>query len=38
MADARLVEKYQDHGQDVQTDSDHVDINEIGYDAALSNA
>ena len=38
MADARLVAIYQDDGQDVQAESDDDDIDEVGHDAALSDA
>ena len=38
MTDAGLVEEDQDHGQDIETDGDDVDIDEIGHDATLSDA
>ena len=38
MADAGLVEEDQGHGQDVQSDGDDVDVDEVDHDAALSDA
>ena len=38
MADARLVEIDEDDGQHVEADGDDVDVDEVGHDAALSDA
>ena len=38
MANARLIEIDQDDRQDVQTDSDDIDVYEVRHDAALSDA
>ncbi len=38
MADAGLVEVDEDDGQDVEADGDDVDVDEVGHDAALSDA
>ena len=38
MANARLIEVDQDDRQDVQTDGDDIDVNQVGHDAALSDA
>ena len=38
MAAARLIEVDQDDRQDVQTDGDDIDVDEVGHDAALPDA
>lgn len=38
MADARLIEVDQDDGQDVQTDGEDIDVDEVCHDAALADA
>ena len=38
MADARLIEVDQDDYQDIQTDGEDIDVDEVGHDAALSDA
>ena len=36
MAAARLIEVDQDDSQDIQTDGDDIDVDEVGHDAALA--
>ena len=38
MADARLIEVDQDDCQDIQTDGEDIDVDEVSHDAALSDA
>ena len=38
MATARLIEIDQDDRQDIQTDGDNIDVDEVRHDAALSDA
>ena len=38
MAAARLIEIDQDDGQDIQTDGEDIDVDEVGHDAALADA